>query len=276
MKIFLGVAAEELDANSWSLATGQWVHRWLASIGAPRENRFVRAQSSDEMMRRVTGAADEFRAEVLAILTAAGRTREPDWWLSGWRNARYLAEQFAIQVVAKHDWPRLATEWELDRPHLIQLDRDHELRVRGRLDLVLAPDERPDQIWIVDYKTGQADPLRSKADKFRRQLIGGNGVQICIYALALRDDFEQIYVSLLPRNAELEPQVALGEITSENEFWKEIARMEQTGIFGMLGEIRSEFTFTGTYPLATLSIDKYLLLEKWQRTHPAFAKADKK
>jgi len=111
---------------------------------------------------------------------------------------------------------------------------------------------------------------------FHRQLLAGNGVQICIYALALRDDFEAICVSLLARNAELEPQAALGEITLENEFWKEIARMQQTGIFGMLGEIRSEFAFTGTYPLATLSIDKFLLLDKWQRTHPAFAKADKK
>lgn len=276
MKSFLGVASEELHADSWSLATGQWVHRWLALIGAPRENRFVPAQSPDEMVRLVTGAADEFRAEVLALLTAAGRTREPDWWLSGWRNARYLAEQFATQVAAKHDWPRLATEWELDRPHLIRLDRGHELRVRGRLDLVLAGNERPDEIWIIDYKTGQAEPLRSNADKFHRQLIAGNGVQICIYALALRDDFEQICVSLLPRNADLAPQVALGEITSQNEFWKEIARMERTGIFGMLGEIRSEFTFTGIYPLATLSIDKYLLLDKWQRTHPAFAKTDKK
>ena len=276
MKVFLGVASEELDAGSWSLATGQWVHRWLASIGAPGENSFVPAQSSDEMIGRVIGAADEFRAGVLRMLTAAGRTREPDWWQSGWRNARYLAEQFAAQVAAKRDWPRLATEWQLDRPHLIQLDPDHELRVRGRLDLVLAPDQRPTQIWIVDYKTGQAEPLRSKPDKFRRQLLAGNGVQICIYALALRDDFKEICVSLLARNAELEPQATLEEISLENEFWKEIARMQQTGIFGMLGEIRSEFAFTGTYPLATLSIDKFLLLDKWQRTHPAFAKADKK
>ena len=276
MKVFLGVPGEELNDGSWSLVTGQWVHRWLASIGAPRENSFVRAQSLNEMVRRVTGAADDFRAEVLAILTAAGRMREPDWWLSGWRNARHLAEQFARQVARQHEWSRVATEWELDRPQVIQLDRDHELRVRGRLDLILASGEDPDQIWIIDYKTGEAEPLRSKADKFRRQLLAGNGVQICIYALALRDDFKQIYVTLLPRNLELKPQVSLGEITSENEFWKEIARMQQTGIFGMLGEIRSEFTFTGTYPLATLPIDKYLLIEKWQRTHPAFAKAEKK
>jgi hypothetical protein len=48
--------------------------------------------------------------------------------------------------------------------------------------------------------------------------------------------------------------------------------MEKTGIFGMLGEIRSEFTFTGDYPLATLPIDQFLLRDKWEHTHPAFAR----
>jgi hypothetical protein len=46
--------------------------------------------------------------------------------------------------------------------------------------------------------------------------------------------------------------------------------MENTGIFGMLGELRSKFTFTGDYPLATLAIDQDILSEKWGRTHPMF------
>jgi hypothetical protein len=44
----------------------------------------------------------------------------------------------------------------------------------------------------------------------------------------------------------------------------------------MLGELRSEFTFTGTYPLATLAIDRDLLKQKWERTHSAFAKSREK
>jgi hypothetical protein len=47
--------------------------------------------------------------------------------------------------------------------------------------------------------------------------------------------------------------------------------MQENGVFGMLGEIRSAFTFTGVYPLATLAIDKDFLRDKWRRTHPAFA-----
>ena len=276
MKIFLGVEAEDLDLSSWNLATGQWVHRWLASIGAPRENRFLPLPSPDEILRRVPAAADYFRAEVLAILKACGRTREPDWWTSGWRNARHLAEQFAKQVAANADSRRVATEWQLGSPHVIRLGPDDELRVRGRLDLILVDREDANHAWIIDYKTGEADPLKSKPEKFRKQLTSGDGVQICIYALALRQDFNHIDASLLTRHAILQPQVSLVDIVAANELWKEIARMERTGIFGMLGEIRSEFTFTGTYPLATLSIDKYLLRDKWERTHPAFAKQEDK
>jgi hypothetical protein len=50
--------------------------------------------------------------------------------------------------------------------------------------------------------------------------------------------------------------------------------MEETGVFGMLGELRSKFTFTGIYPLATLAVDKDFLREKWRRTHPALAGDD--
>ena len=154
----------------------------------------------------------------------------------------------------------------------IRLTGGEELRVRGRLDLILSRDERADQIWIVDYKTGEAKPLRSGARELRKQLIAGEGVQICIYALALRDDFVDICASLLTREADLERQVSLDDIVAANELWEEIVRMEESGIFGMLGEIRSEFTFTGDYPLATLSIDQFLLRDKWEHTHPAFAK----
>jgi PD-(D/E)XK nuclease superfamily len=272
MKVFLGVASEELDVSSWSLATGQWVHRWLASIGAPREQRFVPRPAADEILKRVTAAANDFRGEILAILNACGRTSAPDWWTSGWRNTRHLAGKFARQLAATEDWPRLATEWQLGSPQIISLTGGEELLVRGRLDLILVRDEHADEIWIVDYKTGEAKPLRSGTRELRKQLIGGEGVQICIYALALRGDFIDICASLLTREGDLERQVRLDDIVAVNELWEEIVRMEKSGIFGMLGEIRSEFTFTGDYPLATLPIDKYLLTEKWERTHPAFAK----
>jgi hypothetical protein len=271
MKVFLRLEAEELNGGSWSLATGQWVHHWLASIGAARENRFVPRPASAEIVQRVTAEAERFRDEIRSILAACGREREPDWWISGWRNARHLAERFAEQLAATEDWPQLATEWRLDSPHVIQLASE-ELRVRGYADLVLARGAPSAEIWIVDYKTGEAEPLRSSVDRLRKQLIAGEGVQICIYALALRRDFADISASLLTRDANLEPQLAVAEVLAHDAIWNEIARMQRTGIFGMLGEIRSDFAFTGTFPLATLAVDKDLLQEKWERTHPAFAK----
>ena len=39
----------------------------------------------------------------------------------------------------------------------------------------------------------------------------------------------------------------------------------------MRGAIRSEFNFTGAYPLATLAVDYDVLEAKWALTHPAFA-----
>jgi hypothetical protein len=207
----------------------------------------------------------------LSILKACGRNREPDWWTSGWHNARHLAEQFAEQLGTISDWPQLATEWKLDSPHMIKLMDGEELRVRGRVDLVLARDERADELWIIDYKTGEAKPLSSTEAALRKQLVSGDGIQICIYALALRCACQNIWVSLLTRDANLKLQVTLDDIVAQNEIWREIARMQNTGIFGMLGELRSKFTFTGTYPLATLEIDKDLLEQKWERTHPLFA-----
>jgi hypothetical protein len=272
MKVFLGVDAEELNGTSWSLATGQWVHRWLASIGTPRENRFIPRPSPGEIVRRVTTEADSFRDEILSTLTECGRKREPDWWRSGWRNARHLAEQFAKQLAATEDWPRLATEWRLDSPHMIHLGGGDELRVRGYADLILARGERANEIWIVDYKTGDAEPLKSRTDDLRKHLLAGDGIQICVYALALHPRDREISASLLTRDTNLEQQLTFQDIIAQVEIWKEIARMQRTGIFGMRGELRSEFKFTGIYPLATLWIDKDLLEAKWERTHPPLAK----
>ena len=277
MKIFLGVEGEEGDAISWNLATGQWVHRWLAAVGdEARDKRFVPRPSAEEIARRVANAAENFREEMMSILQERQRPL-PDWWLSGWRNARYLAGRFAEELGGVGDWPQLATEWILDSPQTIQIDDVHELRVRGRIDLLLARGERPaqDELWIVDYKTGVATPLKSGKTALRKQLVAGNGIQICIYALAMQSrGWRNVGASILARETALDrPQLNLADITAQRDIWKEIAGMENTGSFGMLGELRSEFTFTGDYPLAMLAIDKDLLREKWQRAHPAFATA---
>jgi hypothetical protein len=275
MKNFLRVESEEGDVVSWNLATGQWVHRWLATIAdESAEKRFVPKPSANEIIARVASAAEKFRDEMVAIVSAAGERSMPDWWISGWRNAHYLAGRFAGELGHIGDWLELATEWILESPQIIKLDDRHELRIRGRVDLVLARgNASANELWIVDYKTGLATALKPHRTALRKQFTEGNGVQICLYALAFRElGWRDVYISLLTRETDLEqPQANLSDIEAQAEIWKEIARMEETGIFGMLGELRSKFTFTGIYPLATLAIDKDFLREKWRRTHPAFA-----
>jgi len=275
MKNFLRVESEEGDVISWNLATGQWVHRWLAAVAdESTEKRFVPRPSANEIIARVASAAEKFRDEMVAIVSVAGKRSMPDWWISGWRNARYLVGRFAGELGRIGDWPELATEWILESPQIIKLDDRHELRIRGRVDLVLARrNASANELWIVDYKTGLATALKPHRTALRKQFTEGNGVQICLYALAFRElGWRNVYVSLLTRETDLEqPQANLADIEAQAEIWKEIAGMEETGIFGMLGELRSKFTFTGIYPLATLAIEKDFLREKWRRTHPAFA-----
>ena len=275
MKRFLGVESDEGDVVSWNLATGNWVHRWLATAARDADNGdFVAKPSKDELVRTVDRAAKDFQNEIRSVLDANGRAL-PDWWTSGWRNANYVAGRFAQELGDLNGWPQIATELQLDSEQAVPVGDQHHLRVRGRIDLLLARgnDAGSRELWIVDYKTGVAPALKSQSNALRRQLTDGHGVQICIYALALRrPEWRDIYVSLLSRETDLEaPQLNLDDIRAHDGIWREIARMQQNGIFGMLGEIRSAFTFTGVYPLATLALDKDFLRDKWRRTHPAFA-----
>jgi hypothetical protein len=58
------------------------------------------------------------------------------------------------------------------------------------------------------------------------------------------------------------------DIAAEEAIFAELARMQQTGQFGMHGVLRSAFRFTEDYPLATLPIDPDILEQRWEKTHP--------
>jgi hypothetical protein len=136
----------------------------------------------------------------------------------------------------------------------------------------------------VDYKTGKRSSLRSSqwksTEEIRQGVLGkflkGDGVQVALYALALHQlGADDIGISLLARGLDLSaPQLTLPEIAGHDDFWRELASMQRTGVFGMRGYIRSEFGFTGDYPLATLAIDYDLLETKWPLTHPGFSTRD--
>ncbi len=284
LKVFLGVEADEEDGSAWAIATGQWVHRWLAEgVGGSEHNEFEPIPEMDAIRARIQRSARQFRAQVQALCEARGQPL-PDWWSSGCSNALYIADSLAAKLSGLSDWSHLASEWKLDSPTEISLGEDKSLRVRGRIDLVLGRGERnqtalrfPD-LWIVDYKTGRQRGFDLRArrkgesaeERFQKQLVDGRGVQLALYALAAHAlGAGDARLTLLATAGELESQFRLEDALAQRDFWRALHAMQESGVFGMLGPVHSSFGFAHPYPLATLAVDTDLLREKWALTHPA-------
>jgi len=286
LKTYLGIENQEPNLNQWNAATGTWVHDWLAKIAAADEkNSFVDFPPGNEMCERIARAARGFRKAIVDLCAACERT-VPDWWSSGWSNALALADFLASKLAEVESWPRMAAEWRLESPQLLSLSGGNKLRVYGRIDLILAQTRPSDSkltgadVWIVDYKTGSQKPLtppgktpEAHAANLRKKLVRGDAIQLGLYGLAARAlGAAEIHLSILSLRTELErPQLAMADLAADSDFWNELYRMQETGIFGLRGLIRNEFGFNPDYPLATLPIDKEFLDEKWVLTHSAFA-----
>lgn len=284
MKIFLGTEAEMESGDAWAISTGQWVHRWLAESAGNGEG-FVAISQTDKIRARILDNARQFRAQVQKLCTDCG-VALPDWWTSGWSNALYIADCLAAKLSDLTDWSHMATEWRLGAPATIRLDTDETLRVRGRVDLILARGQRDESrlgysdLWVVDYKTGKQRGFNlrelrkneSPEEKFRKQLVEGRGVQLALYALAVHAaGASNVQLTLLAPNGELEPQFHLQHALAQKDFWRELHHMQESGVFGMLGKVHNEFGVVRSYPLATLAVDPDLLREKWAITHPSLA-----
>ena len=283
MKVFLGVEADEKESSAWAIATGQWVHGWLAEgVGQSETNEFVAIPEANEMRARILESARRFRAKVQALCQASAQPF-PDWWNSGWGNALFIADGLAIKLSGLSDWSQLASEWQLDSPTEIAVGPNEKLRVRGRIDLVLGRGEKTSaglgfpELWIVDYKTGRQRGFDKRArgkqeseERFRKQLVDGRGVQLALYALAAHAlGAQEARLTLLAAREEMEPQFQLEDALAQKEFWHALHEMQESGVFGMLGPVHNRFGFGPAYPLATLPIDPERLREKWALTHPA-------
>ncbi len=286
LKKYLDVENEEPDLNQWNVATGIWVHDWLASIaGTKNKNVFVDFPTPSETVERISQAATVYRKMVGDLCEEAGRP-VPDWWTSGWSNGFALAGCLASKLADVEGWPQLAPEWNLDPDRPISLNETNKLRVRGRIDLILAK-KRPDdsqltgaKLWIVDYKTGNVKSLavsaktpEARSASLRKKLVRGDAIQLGLYGLAARElGAADVDLSILSLRTELDkPQLKIDVLTEFSDFWNELYQMQEKGVFGLRGAIRNEFGFTPDYPLATLPIDKEFLDEKWVITHPPFA-----
>lgn len=272
MKRYLAVQAADDLSNPWAAATGKWVHGWLAAMAGPIEDgSFVPLPSPASMDERVCASADDRRALVRKLCDSLGRA-VPDWWTSGWLNARYLARHLASKIGRIKDWPWMTTELPVGRDEAVKVTADVALQLRGQIDVVLAKERLTDladkQLWIVDYKTGSAKELRSS--DLHDSLVKGVALQLGLYALALRQlgaaTVDATIVSTVVKSAS--SQLSLADLAPHTNVFADLSEMQRTGVFGMKGEIRPAFGFSLPYPLATLPIDRDILEDRWARTHP--------
>ncbi len=283
MERFLGVEGEEDATYVWNATIGKWTHAWLAAVFG--RDAFAPLPGADECAARIAAAAERKRAEVQELCRLTGRTI-PDWWDSGWENAVCLAQTLGRLVSAIEDWRWAAAEWRLNAQP-IAVGEKLSLLLRGQADLVLGKSNAlptslalPD-LWIVDYKTGNKKsltPRSRKKDEPRpprvlKSVLKGDALQLALYTLAAQQlGAKRVGVSIFsPIIAKPEPQLRDDDFGDCGPAFRELARMQTTGIFGMKGPLRDAYTFTKNYPLATLPIEPEILDERWELTHPDLA-----
>jgi hypothetical protein len=249
------------------------VHHWLANIIETRDRKIFSAfPSSMQIDKRIGLSADDRRAVLLRLCELLGKV-VPDWWHSGWLNARYLARHLGGKIGNAKGWGWMATELPVGREGAVKIGDEVELHLRGQIDLVLAQNNAADfagqKLWIVDYKTGSTKEL--KTSDLHDNLVKGTTLQLGLYALAMRErgsaDVGVSIISLAVKNVAL--QLAVVDLAPHTNVFADLAEMQRTGVFGMKGEIRPAFGYSTPYPLATLAIDNDILEDKWALTHPA-------
>ena len=273
MKRYLGVEAPEDAANSWTATTGKWVHDWLANIIEARDGRIFSAfPALTKIDKRIRLAADERCAALRRLCELLGKV-VPDWWTSGWLNARYLARYLGAKIGSAKGWEWMATEVAVGREAAVKIADGVELELHGQIDLALAQNDADSfagqKIWVVDYKTGSTKELKSS--DLHDNLVKGTTLQLGLYALAMRElgaaEVSVSIISLVVKN--VAPQLSVVDLAAHTDVFGDLAEMQRTGVFGMKGEIRPAFGYSALYPLATLQIDNDILEDKWALTHPA-------
>jgi len=273
MKRYLGVEAPDDTANPWAVTSGKWVHLWLASISKKKAGKIFAAFPSLTIIdERVRVSADERRAALQQLCNSLGRV-VPDWWNSGWLNARFLARHLGGKIASANGWTRMAAELPIGHDGAVKIADGVELQLRGQIDLVLAQNDSADfagqKIWIVDYKTGSTKELKSS--DLHDSLVKGTALQLGLYSLAMRElGAAEVSVSILSLAVKnVGPQLSVVDLAPHTNVFADLAEMQRTGVFGMKGEIRPAFGYSAPYPLATLQIDNDILEDKWGLTHPA-------
>lgn len=264
MKTFLGVESPEEDRLfSWMSTAGTWTHRWLRSICDA-------GVLPDETSRRtaIISASEMTRSTMERACRVLQRKAAP-WWTLIWEQARSLAFQLSDQLeVFRPRFSFAVTETSFRDVPVTPLA---SLLIRGRWDLVLCDQamevDKPQpfadsSILIIDYKTG-------KDLKISSILRDGTGIQLALYShAALAWGAQRVDTAwVTPHTSGEVVHLPFEELEKIQPILSTVGRMVRNGIFGMRGELRSEFAFRSPLPLATLSIPQDVLEAKWKLTH---------
>ncbi|MEZ0297485.1 MAG: PD-(D/E)XK nuclease family protein [Candidatus Methylacidiphilales bacterium] len=133
----------------------------------------------------------------------------------------------------------------------------------------------PNGRWmILDYKTGKSTKPISVP-----QLTKGTGLQVALYALALRQmgaravSFAYACPGIPLNSGGNGAPVSVLSLAELQPLLDNLAQMQNNGRFGWHGELRPEFGHRMPYPLATLPVPEDLLERKWIAEHNALGGA---
>jgi len=252
-----------------SLTVGTWLHEWINPT--PGQKHLRPLPTIAQWLETIHRAATHKRTIVTQAYQQAQRAL-PDWWQVDWARTRRLARQFAREIAAHASWAYGVGEFTLRAKDTLSLPELGPMPLRGRIDLLLSQQTTllaedaasPRAAWVVDFKTGADAPLS------KRGLAAGDGLQLALYALALKAlGVATVDLSILRPDVPLQPQLNVAAVLEQTELWASLWRMHRSGCLGDRGAVRSAYTFTGHYPLATLPVDPLILEQKWQLTQAA-------
>jgi hypothetical protein len=186
-------------------------------------------------------------------------------WQEQWGQVRALAERLLELVRGERAHAWLLGEWTLPKGAQWMSGEGSGLPLRGRIDALLVDDrERPRKALVVDFKTGGDAALRAK------DLAKGKGLQLALYGGALADLYQcPVGLCLLkPGDSGLSTQLAIAPGEDPSGLLPGLIALSARGVFGFIGEVRSEYAFVGEYPIAFVPPPAGVAEAKWALTHP--------
>ncbi len=245
------------------MVIGTWVHDWLNPL--PNSDNWVPLPTTKLWRELIRERTAGLRTRLATAYTEANR-QLPDWCQEVISQAQNMADELAEAVVAAGPGDEVCGEYALPVGELELVPDVLTLRARGRIDLMArlsASAPNTGMVWLLDFKTGKRDPITDK------RLSRGEGLQLALYALALRQlGYHPVHFSLLSPGKSLQQQLTAEDALGQESLWQGVADIHRTGTLGHRGAYRSDFSFSGHYPLANLPIAANVLAAKWAHTHP--------